>query len=134
MVSPWQAGTVHWCSSAPSTVTGISSEWMNISTNQSSMNKSENFFQPLWPPLSESHSILNYSCPNFPVNPAAHWQFKWERQISYDITYMWNLKKEYKWAYLQNRKRPVKTWLLGGKGGRINWEIGINIYTLLYIK
>ena len=25
-----------------------------------------------------------------------------ERQI-YDITYMWNLKKGYKWTYLQNR-------------------------------
>ena len=33
-----------------------------------------------------------------------------ERQISYDITYMWNLKekkKRYKWAYLQNRNRPT---------------------------
>ena len=28
-----------------------------------------------------------------------------ERQISYDIAYMWNLKKEYKWTYLQNRNR-----------------------------
>ena len=26
-----------------------------------------------------------------------------ERQISYDIAYMWNLKKWYKWTYLQNR-------------------------------
>ena len=26
-----------------------------------------------------------------------------ERQISYDITYMWNLKKWNKWTYLQNR-------------------------------
>ena len=27
-----------------------------------------------------------------------------EKQISYDIAYMWNLKKqEYKWTYLQNR-------------------------------
>ena len=24
-----------------------------------------------------------------------------ERQISYDIPYMWNLKKGYKWTYLQ---------------------------------
>ena len=30
----------------------------------------------------------------------------WERQISYDITYMWNLtKKWYKWTFLQNRNR-----------------------------
>ena len=28
-----------------------------------------------------------------------------ERQISYDITWMWNLKKWYKWTYLQNRNR-----------------------------
>ena len=30
-----------------------------------------------------------------------------ERQISYDINYMWNLKKWYKWTYLQNRNRPT---------------------------
>ena len=29
-----------------------------------------------------------------------------ERQISYGITYMLNLKKSYKWTYLQNRNRP----------------------------
>ena len=28
-----------------------------------------------------------------------------ERQISYDISYMWNLKKGCKWTYLQNRNR-----------------------------
>ena len=28
-----------------------------------------------------------------------------EGQISYDIIYMWNLKKWYKWSYLQNRNR-----------------------------
>ena len=30
-----------------------------------------------------------------------------ERQISYNSTYMWNLKKKkrYKWTYLQNRNR-----------------------------
>ena len=29
-----------------------------------------------------------------------------ERQISYDIAFMWSLKiKRYKWTYLQNRKR-----------------------------
>ena len=28
-----------------------------------------------------------------------------ERQISYDIAYMWNLKKGYKWTYFQNRNR-----------------------------
>ena len=28
-----------------------------------------------------------------------------ESQISYDMTYMWNLKRWYKWTYLQNRNR-----------------------------
>ena len=32
-----------------------------------------------------------------------------ERQMSYDITYMWNLKKLYKWIYLQNRNRLTDT-------------------------
>ena len=26
-----------------------------------------------------------------------------QRQTSYDIAYIWNLKKGYKWTYLQNR-------------------------------
>ena len=62
-----------------------------------------------------------------------------ERQISSDIAYMWNLEKWYKWTYLQNRNRvtDVKNKLMvtkGERGGRINWEIGIDVYTLLYIK
>ena len=64
-----------------------------------------------------------------------------ERQISYDIAYIWNLKKWYKWTYLQNRNRvtDVEKQTYGyqggkGAGGGINWEIGIDIYTLLYIK
>ena len=28
-----------------------------------------------------------------------------ERQVSYDIAYIWNMKKRYKWTYLQNRNR-----------------------------
>ena len=28
-----------------------------------------------------------------------------ERQIPYDITYVWNLKYDTKWTYLQNRNR-----------------------------
>ena len=28
-----------------------------------------------------------------------------ERQILYDSTYVWNLKRWYKWTYLQNRTR-----------------------------
>ena len=45
-----------------------------------------------------------------------------ERQISYDITYMRNLKKWYKWTYLQNRNRftDLENELMvpGGDGGR----------------
>ena len=63
-----------------------------------------------------------------------------ERQISYDITYMWNLKKRYKWTYIQNRNKLTdidkKLMVTKGEmgGGGINWEFGINRYTLLYIK
>ena len=41
-----------------------------------------------------------------------------ERQISYDITYMWNLKKGYKWTYLQNRNRvtDVENKLMATRG------------------
>ena len=43
---------------------------------------------------------------------------KRERQISYDIPYMWNLKKWYKWTYLQDRNRPtdIENKLLVTKG------------------
>ena len=62
-----------------------------------------------------------------------------ERQIPYDIAYMWNLEKWYKWTYSQNRNRvtDVKNKLMvtrREKGGGINWKIGIDVYTLLYIK
>ena len=57
----------------------------------------------------------------------------------YDITYMWILRKWYTWTYLQNRNRvtDVENKLMvtkGERGGGINWEIGIDTYTLLYIK
>ena len=39
-----------------------------------------------------------------------------ERQISYHITYMWNLKKWYKWTYLQNRNRTDIESKQRGKG------------------
>ena len=33
-----------------------------------------------------------------------------ERQIPYDIAYIWNLKKKcYRWPYLQSRNRPTET-------------------------
>ena len=48
------------------------------------------------------------------------------------------LKKMYKWSYLQNRNRVIdvenKLMVTKGEKGGINWETGIDIYTLLYIK
>ena len=60
-----------------------------------------------------------------------------ERQILYDVAYMWNLKKK-KRTYLQTRSRvmDVKNKLMVtriSKGG-INGETGIDIYILLYIQ
>ena len=48
------------------------------------------------------------------------------RQISYNITYMWNLKKWYKWTYLQNRNRltDLENKVMVTKG--VRWEGGIN--------
>ena len=63
-----------------------------------------------------------------------------QRQISYDITYIWNLKKNntneliYK-TEIDPQTWKTNLWLPGGKGGRgINWKIGNDIYTLLYIN
>ena len=60
------------------------------------------------------------------------------RQISYDIAYMHNLKKRYKWTYLQNRNRQTdlenKFMVMRGRRGRIDWEFEINMYTLLFLK
>ena len=41
-----------------------------------------------------------------------HYYTKWskpdrERQILYDIAYIRNLKKWYKWTYIQNRNTPT---------------------------
>ena len=63
-----------------------------------------------------------------------------ERHISYDITYMWNVKKRYKWTYLQNRNRLIdienklmvtkgESW--GGGEGKIR-NLGLT-YTYYYI-
>ena len=44
-----------------------------------------------------------------------------ERQISYDMTYMWNLRKWYKWTYLQNRNRltDIESNLMVTKGEKL---------------
>ena len=63
-----------------------------------------------------------------------------ERQISYDVAYMWNLKKKgYKLTYLQNRnkvtnvenKLMVTTGKRGGdKLGDWHWHIHTTIYKI----
>ena len=61
-----------------------------------------------------------------------------ERQILYDIAHLWNLKRGYKWTYLQNssiyRATDVENkWLLGVRGKRgINW--GWRIHTTVCSK
>ena len=59
-----------------------------------------------------------------------------ERQTSYAIASVWNLKKGYKWTYLQNRNRftDFKKLMVaerdrwGGVGG--DWGLGTGTYTL----
>ena len=61
-----------------------------------------------------------------------------EKQISYNITYKWNLKKWYKWTYLQNRNRltGIENKLMvtkGERGGRDKlgvWDL--QIHTIIY--
>ena len=58
----------------------------------------------------------------------------------YDITYMWNLKKGYKWTHLQNRNRltDFENKLVVTKGDRceegMKWGFGISIGTLWYME
>ena len=60
------------------------------------------------------------------MNGPREYYAKWsksdrERQTSYDITYTWNLKKWYKWTYLQNINRltDIEKKLEVTKGGRM---------------
>ena len=66
-----------------------------------------------------------------------------EKQISYINAYTWNLEKWYRWTSLHGRSRDTDVesrcadtrgegW--GEGGGGMNWEIGIDIYTLICIK
>ena len=62
-----------------------------------------------------------------------------ERQISYDIAYMWNLKKKkiYKWNYIQNRNRHRKQiyeYQRGEWGEAQMGDFGVNRYAVPYIK
>ena len=67
-----------------------------------------------------------------------------EKQISYINSYTWNLEKWYRWTGLLGRNRDTdvenkRMDTKGGKqgwgdGGGMNWEIGIDMYTLICIK
>ena len=61
-----------------------------------------------------------------------------EKQIPYNIAYMWNLEKWYRWTYLQSRNRDtdVENKRMDTKEGRGQWdELGDwdwHIYTTMY--
>ena len=60
-----------------------------------------------------------------------------EGQISYDIAYIWNLKKWYKWTYLQNKNwaTDVEKKLIITKGQRGGYKLGDcdwHTYTTIY--
>ena len=63
-----------------------------------------------------------------------------QKQISYNITYMLNLKKKHdtngfikqKWVY--RLRKQTYTYQKGKMVGGINWEFGIDTYILLYLK
>ena len=61
-----------------------------------------------------------------------------DKDISYGIACMWNLKQGYKLTYLQDSNRVTdvenKLMVTGVYGGGINWKTEIDIYILLYIK
>ena len=66
-----------------------------------------------------------------------------EKLISYDIAFMRNLDKGYKWAYLENRNRlidlesepgVIMITRAKGRGGQIDREFGTEMYTLFYLR
>ena len=63
---------------------------------------------------------------------------KWskpDREISYDILYMWNLKRKDKWTYLQNRKtHRLRKQTHGCWLEEMVKDFGKLKYTLLYLK
>ena len=72
--------------------------------------------------LNRKKEWNNVICSN--MDGPRDYRTKWskpdrERQISCDITYMWNLKIWYKWTYLQHRNRPtdIENKLMVTKGG-----------------
>ena len=61
----------------------------------------------------------NAICSNMDGTRGYHTKWsKSERQIPYNITYMWNLKMWHKWTYLQNKNRltDIESRLVAAKG------------------
>ena len=61
-----------------------------------------------------------------------------EKQIFRNMAYMWNLEKWYRWTYLQSRNRDTDNReqtmdTKEGRGGRMNWDWYIHIYTIMCI-
>ena len=65
------------------------------------------------------------------------------KQILYINAYMWNLEKWYRWTSLQGRNRDtdVENKCMDTKGEKgvgvkvvMNWEIGIDLHTLICIR
>ena len=72
------------------------------------------------------------------MNGPRDYHTKWselesERQISYDITYMWDLKKECKWTFIcrtDTDSQTLKTslWLPKGTDGEVDrWTAGLGL-------
>ena len=90
--------------------------------------------------LSHKKEWNNAFCSNMngPRNCHTEWnKSDKERQISYDIIYMWNLKKGYKWTYLQDRNRGTdvenKLMVTRGKGSKDKLgDCDLHIQTTMY--
>ena len=64
-----------------------------------------------------------------------------ERQISHDITYIWNLKKKIIQMNLSTEQKQTHrlreqtfSYQVGRIWGATDWDFGVDMYTLLYLK
>ena len=87
----------------------------------------------------KKNEIMPYSIMDGPRDYRTKWRkSETERQTSYNITYVWNLKKGYKWTYFQNRNRQtlkINLWLPKETSRGEGWigDLGIGIRTLWYM-
>ena len=89
--------------------------------------------------LSHWKECNNVTCGNMNEPRDDHTKWSKSEKDKYYNGDMWNIKKWYKWIYLQNRNRltDLENKLRVTKRerwrGGINWEFGINIHSLLCI-